>query len=74
MTFSQICQLGFKCPYCRISDDGDTICIYPYIRITELEEDETFGFPDEMDCPLLTPDSPLDKWRFDYEDDIGGNL
>ena len=67
MTFEQICQLGFNCPYYRISEDGDGICIYPYIRITELEENETFGFPEESDCPLLDWDSPLAKWKNDYE-------
>lgn len=70
MTFEQICQLGFKCPYYRISEDGEPICIYPYIRITENEEDETFNFPEEQDCPLLEPDSPLDNWRMDYKEGI----
>lgn len=62
MTFSQICELGFRCPYHRYDDDGDSVCIYPYIRITEKEEDEQFGFPDEMDCPLLEFGSELDSW------------
>ena len=67
MTFKQICQLGFECPYHRISEDGD-ICIYPYIRITEREEDETFNFPDESDCPLMDLDSPLEEWRLSYDE------
>lgn len=68
MTTKQICQLGFRCPYHRYSEDGDEICIYPYIRITEREEDETFGFPEESDCPLMDYDSPLDDWRMSYEE------
>lgn len=68
MTFKQICQLGFNCPYYRISDEGDEVCVYPYIRITEREEDETFGFPDESDCPLMDSDSPLEEWRMKYEE------
>lgn len=67
MTFKQVCQLGFRCPYHRISEDGDEICIYPYIRITENEEDETFGFPEEMDCPLTECGSVLDEWRMAVE-------
>lgn len=67
MTFKQICQLGFECPYHRINEDGD-ICIYPFIRITEREEDETFSFPDEQDCPLMDLESPLENWRLDYEE------
>ncbi len=58
----QICQLGFHCPYHRYNDEGDGLCIYPYITITENEENETFGFPEEMDCPLLSLDSELDNW------------
>lgn len=69
MTFKQICQLGFNCPYYRITEEGDEVCIYPYIRITEREEDETFGFPEESDCPLMDGDSPLEKWRTEYEED-----
>ena len=69
MTDKQICQLGFNCPYHRYSE-GYEICIYPYIQITEKEEDETFGFPDEMDCPLLEFDSPLERWkRMDIQSD-----
>ena len=58
----QACQTGFRCPYRRISEDGDDLCVYPYIRITENEEDNTFGFPDEGDCPLLEPHSELESW------------
>lgn len=69
MTFKQVCQLGFNCPYHRFSE-GDELCIYPYIQITEKEEEETFGFPEEGDCPLLEFDSPLEKWkRLDIQDD-----
>lgn len=70
MTFKQICQLGFNCPYYRISEDGDDVCIYPYIRITEREEDETFGFPEESDCPLMDWESPLEKWRTEYKEEL----
>ena len=70
MTSRQICQLGFECPYHRISEDGDEICIYPYIRITEREEDETFSFPEESDCPLMDYESPLENWRMNYEEDV----
>lgn len=63
--FSQICELGFRCPYHRYSDDGESICIYPYIRITENEERETFGFPEEMDCPLVQTESELEDWLFE---------
>lgn len=56
----QLCQRGFDCPYHRIAE-GDDICIYPYIRITENEESDTFGFPDEGDCPLLDWKSDLYK-------------
>ena len=52
MTFKQVCQLGFNCPYHRFNDEGEELCIYPYIQITEKEESETFGFPEEVDCPL----------------------
>ena len=69
MTSKQICQLGFNCPYFRMNE-GDDLCIYPFIRITEREEDETFGFPDESDCPLMDYESPLEKWRFEYEEDL----
>lgn len=71
MTFLQICQLGFNCPYYRVSEEGDPICIYPYIRITEREETETFGFPEEQDCPLMDYESPLEKWRNKYEKEGG---
>ena len=67
MTCKQICQLGFKCPYHNYGEYGDEICTHPYIRITEREDKELFDFPDEMNCPLLTWDSPLDKWRMGYE-------
>ena len=66
MTFKQICQLGFNCPYHRITEDGE-ICIYPFIRITEREEEETFGFTEEMDCPLLDCSSPLADWKWNYK-------
>ena len=69
MTFKQVCQLGFNCPYHRFSE-GDELCIYPYIQITEKEEEETFGLPEEGDCPLLEFGSPLEKWkRLDIQDD-----
>ena len=68
MTCKQMCQLGFRCPYHKWNGEGDELCIYPYITITENEENETFGFPDEQDCPLLVSDSPLDNWRMDYEE------
>lgn len=61
----QICQLGFCCPYHRYNDEGDGLCIYPHIIITENEENETFGFPEEIDCPLVTLDSELDHWLMD---------
>ncbi len=70
MTSRQICQLGFKCPYHKYSVDGDEICTYPYILITEREEDETFGFPEESDCPLMDYESPLENWRIKYEDGV----
>lgn len=70
MTLRQICQLGFNCPYFRRNDEGDDLCIYPYIRITEREETETFGFPDEGDCPLMDYESPLEEWRMGYEEDL----
>lgn len=69
MTFKQICQLGFTCPYNRISEDGP-ICIYPYIRITELEENETFSFTEDMDCPLLDCDSPLADWKDRFIEEV----
>lgn len=68
MTTKQICQLGFKCPYHRYNDVGIEFCSYPYIRITDREEDEKFGSPEEVDCPLLDYDTPLDDWRSSYEE------
>ena len=69
MTFKQVCQLGFNCPYHRFSE-GDEVCVYPYIQITEGKEAETFGLPEEADCPLLEFDSPLEKWkRMDIQSD-----
>lgn len=70
MTFRQICQLGFNCPYYRVSEEGDDICVYPFIRITEREENEQFGFPDEGDCPLMDYESPLEEWRMSYEEKL----
>lgn len=61
----QICQLGFYCPYHRYNDEGDGMCIYPHVFITENEDDETFGLVEEMDCPLVALDSELDHWLMD---------
>ena len=73
MTSEQICQLGFRCPYHKYNNEGDGLCIYPNITITENEEDETFGFPEEMDCTLLEYDSPLDVWRMNYSE-VNGRI
>ena len=54
----QLCQMGFHCPYKKWAD-GEELCTYPYIVITENEVDRTFGFPEEGDCPLLKWDSEL---------------
>lgn len=64
----QACQMGFNCPYFRIGEEGDEICIYPYIRITEQEECETFGFPDEGECPLLKWKSELYEVMLAYQE------
>ncbi len=64
----QLCQMGFNCPYFRISEEGDEICVYPYIRITENEESETFGFPDEGECPLLGWKSELYEMILAYQE------
>ena len=64
---NQPCQLGFECPYHHVSEEGDEICTYPYIRITQNEESETFGFPDEQDCPLLDWTSDLYRLMYAYE-------
>lgn len=57
----QVCQLGFNCPYHKHADEGDEICVYPYIFITPNDaETLEFGFPEDMDCPLLEYNSELD--------------
>ena len=61
----QPCQYGFRCPYHHYSEDGEAICTYPYIQPTE--DDGTFGFPDEMDCALMEPESELEKILASYE-------
>lgn len=62
---SQVCQLGFNCPYHKHSDEGEEICVYPYIFITPNDaETQEFGFPEEIDCPLLECCSELDNILF----------
>lgn len=62
---NQVCQLGFNCPYHKHSDEGDEICVYPYIFITPSDaEYQEFGFPEDMDCPLLECSSVLDLILF----------
>lgn len=62
----QLCQMGFRCPYNKWAD-GEELCTYPYIIITENEVDRTFGFPEDGDCALLSPLSVLDKLVFTYD-------
>ena len=52
----QLCQMGFHCPYKKWGE-GEELCTYPYIFIPDNEEDMTFGFPEDGDCPLLKWDS-----------------
>ena len=57
---SKPCEMGFRCPYKGHSEDYETLCTYPYIERI-LDEDTTFGFPSEMDCPLIEYDSDIEK-------------
>ena len=66
LTMKQICQMGFSCPYKRWAE-GDELCIYPYIFIPEDNEDMTFGFPEDGDCPLLKWDSELYDLLYVYQ-------
>lgn len=61
----QLCQMGFRCPYNKWAD-GEELCTYPYIVITENEVAMTFGFPEEGDCALISPCSELDTLLFTY--------
>ena len=58
------CQIGLKCPYRRCSEEGDSICVYPYGVI--VPEDETFGIIEVVDCPLVEPDELLEDFLFRY--------
>lgn len=50
------CHFGLKCPYFRISEDGDDICIFPYLIPNEYA---TYANTDECDCGLMDFDSEL---------------
>lgn len=66
MVNQQLCQMGFHCPYKKWGE-GEELCTYPYIVITENEEDMTFGFPEDGDCPLLKWDSELYDLLYVYQ-------
>lgn len=64
----QPCQLGLKCPYMHLSDEWDMMCTYPYLCP---DENETYGFPDEVDCGLMDLDSELADLLIAYGDESG---
>jgi len=58
------CEIGLSCPFKRYTEEGDAVCAYPYGVI--IPEDETFGLYDEVDCPIVDPQSPLDTYLMGY--------
>ena len=46
------CQIGLRCPYLAYTEDAELICTYPKLA-KEIDEDEVFGFVDEMECEIL---------------------
>lgn len=59
------CQIGFKCPYYLWDGDDGPICTHPYTP-DNIPEDETFGFVDEQDCPLIEYPSPIHDILYMY--------
>ena len=66
MVNQQLCQMGLHCPYKKWGE-GEELCTYPYIFIPDNEEDMTFGFPEDGDCPLLKWDSELYDLVYVYQ-------
>lgn len=58
------CQVGLRCPYMRINDEGDALCVYPCGVI--VPDDGVFGMIDSVDCLLVEPDEPLEDFLFTY--------
>lgn len=58
------CEVGLKCPYNRCNEEGDFLCVYPCGTL--VPEDETFGSIEEVDCPLVEFDTPLEDFLFNY--------
>lgn len=51
------CEIGFKCPHCVVSREGDPVCIHPYT--IDNCPDKLFDLSDEIDCPLVDYPSPM---------------
>jgi len=62
---TNVCQIGFNCPFKAYSDEHDYICTHPYIPGFH-EESETFTAIDEMDCPLVSANTDLDIFMCVY--------
>ena len=52
------CEIGFRCPHCSVSDEGDDICIHPYTA-KDCPAGELFGMIEETICPLVVYPSPM---------------
>lgn len=59
----QPCQYGLKCPYLHLSEGGEELCTFPFVR----PEDDEYGFPEDGDCALMGIDSELYDILFAYE-------